>query len=88
MIQPIPYDSTNIESIHDSANICAIEKILTSTVHSTVPTLPIFLYGRASDLPSPLHESSAESVTHKGNPKPRANLPNMIPNVPDEPDSE
>ena len=34
--QPIPSDSTNIRSIHDSADIRAIEKILASSVHSPV----------------------------------------------------
>ena len=37
-------------------------------------------YG-TSDPPSPLHESSEESVTTKGNTTPRNNPPNLVPNV-------
>ena len=43
--QTIPSDSKNIGSIHDSSDICAIEKILALLVHSTVPAPQIFLYG-------------------------------------------
>ena len=48
---PVPYDSTRIVSIHDSDDIYAIEKILTSPVHLVytpplIPASPIFLYGR------------------------------------------
>ena len=64
-IQPIQADSTNIGSIHDSANTCAIEKILASPVHSTVPASPIISYGSASDPLSSLYGSSSESVTPK-----------------------
>ena len=51
----------------------SIEKILTLLLHLVhtylpVPSLPIFLYGRASDPPSPLHYSSAEILAPKGNP--------------------
>ena len=34
--QPIPADLASIGSIHDSDNICAIEKILASPVHSPI----------------------------------------------------
>ena len=47
-----------------------------------------FIYGTKNDPPSPLHESSAESVTYKGNPAQRNNPPNPVPNVPDDPDSD
>ena len=40
--QPIPVDLKNIGSIHDSANILTIEKILTSPVHSPVHNSPMF----------------------------------------------
>ena len=48
--QPIPVDSKNIGSIHDSADICAIQKILTLTVHFVhtpppVPASTIFCMG-------------------------------------------
>ena len=54
--QPIPDNSTNIGSIHDSENIHAIDNILTSLVHSTVHASRIFNYGSASDPPSPPHD--------------------------------
>ena len=65
--QLIPDNSTNIGSINYSANILAIEKILVSPVYSLVYASPIFTYGSASDPPSLPHDSSAESMTHKGN---------------------
>ena len=83
-----PSDSTNIRSIHDSDNIHAIEKILASPVHSPVQALPIFTDGSASDPASPPHDSSAESVTPKGNPNPNDNGPNIVPNVPADLDSD
>ena len=52
-----PSDLTNIGSIHDSTNICAIENIFPLPVHSPVHTSPIFIYGGASDPTSPLHDS-------------------------------
>ena len=67
--QPIPAYFPNIGSIHDSSYISAIEKILAMTVHYLVHASPIFTYGRASDPPSPSHDSSEESVPPKGNPK-------------------
>ena len=48
--QPIPADSTNIGSIHDSDDIRAIEQILASLVNYPVHTSPIFTYGSVSDL--------------------------------------
>ena len=53
-----------------------------------VPAPPIFPYGKASDPPSPSHESSEEIVTPKGNTLPHDNLPNLVPNLPDDPDSD
>ena len=53
-----------------------------------VPASPIFTYGIASDPTSPFHDSSAEIVTPKGNPKPHNNTPNEVPNVLAEPDSD
>ena len=93
MNQPIPANLTKIGSIHDSANICAIENILTLTVkflHTTPPVLAslVFTYGRASEPPSLSHESSSESAIPKGNPKPRENPPNRLLNVPADPDSD
>ena len=55
--QPIPDDSINIVSSHDSDNICAIEKILASTVYYLVHSSRIFTYGSASEPPSPSHDS-------------------------------
>ena len=60
--KPITDDLTNIGIIHDSANICVIENILSSPVHlvhapSPVPASPIFAYGTASDPRSPSHGS-------------------------------
>ena len=57
--QPIPDDSTNIGSIHDSDNICAMEKILASPINSTVYASPIINYGSESDPLSPPHDSSS-----------------------------
>ena len=85
--KPIPDDSKNIGLIHDSDNICAIDKILASLVHSLVHTSRIFTYGSASDPPPPPHESPEESVTPRGNPKPFHNPPNLVPNLTAEPDS-
>ena len=85
--QPIPANLTDIGSIHDSADICSIENILTSPVHYPVPTPPICFYGRARYPLSPLHDSSEDSVTPKVNPKPRGNPPNPVPKVLDDPDS-
>ena len=86
--QPVPDGSINTGSIHDSANMRAIEKILASPVHSLVPASPILLYGSTSDPPSPLHDTSAESVTPERNTKPHKNPPNLVPYVPDEPNSD
>ena len=80
--QPIPSNLTNIGSIHDSADIHAIEKILASRVYFLVQTSSIFTYGNESDLPSPLHDLSAEIVTREGNPKTRNNPPNPVLYVP------
>ena len=85
--QPIPVDSKNIGSIHDSANICALENILASPVHSPVQASPIFTHGIASDPMSPSHDSSAESVTPKLIYKPGDNPPNLVLYVPSDPDS-
>ena len=57
-------------------------------VHYTVHTSPIFAYGGSSEPSSPPHDSLAESVTPKRNPKPREYPPNPAPNVPDDPDSD
>ena len=51
-IQPILDNLTNTVSIHDSANILAIENILALLVHSLVPASPIFLYRNATYPPS------------------------------------
>ena len=61
---------------------------MASPVHYTVHDLPIFTYESANDPPSPPHDSSAESVTPKGNPKPRNNQPNTVPKIPAEQDSD
>ena len=53
-----------------------------------VPASPIFTYGRASDPTSLSHDSSAESVTPKVNPKPFDNSLNTVPNLPEDPDSD
>ena len=91
--KPIPSYSTNIISLNDSADICAIENIFSSPVHLvhipfTVHAPRIFTYGIESDPRSPLHDSLAESVTHKGNHMPRNNPPNPVPNIPSNPDSD
>ena len=59
-------------------------------VHTSppVPASTIFSYGIPSDSPSPSHDSSLESVTPKGNIKPRNNPPNPVPNVPSDTDSD
>ena len=57
-------------------------------VHSPVHVSPIFNYRSASNPPSPPHDSSAESVTPKGSPKPRINPPNQVPHVPSDPNSD
>ena len=87
-IQLIPDDLTNIVSIHDSANIFAIENILASLVHSLIHDSPIFLHGSASDPPSLFHASSTERLTPKGNPKPCDNPLNMETNVSADLDSD
>ena len=51
-----------------------------------VPASQIFIYGRSSDPISPSNDSSTESVTPKGNLKPRKNPNNLVTNVPIEPD--
>ena len=91
--QPIPADSTNIESIHDSADIHAIEnilKLLVKLVHTPtpVPASPIFLYGRASDPLSQLHDSAVEILTPKVNSLPLNNPPNPVLNLQSGPDSD
>ena len=60
-----------------------------NALHSYPPVMTpqIFTY-ETSDPPLPLHDSSAESVTPKGNPTLRNNLPNLVPNVPSDPDSD
>ena len=42
----------------------------------------------ANDSPSPPYDSSAETVTPRGNPKPRKKQPNPVLKVPYEPDSD
>ena len=91
--QPIPDNSKNIGSIHNLANICAIEKMLTSSVHllhtpSPVTDPPIFVYGTVSDPRSPPHDISAESMKHKVNPTPHNNPLNMVAKLPSDPDSD
>ena len=91
--QPITYNSTKIASINDSADIFLIEKILSSPVHLVhtpylVPFPPIFTYGTSSDPRSPSPDSSPESVTPKGNLTSCNNPPNLVPNVPSDPDSD
>ena len=82
-----PANSTNIGSIHGSENIRAIEKILASLVHSTVHTSPIFTYGSSIDPPSAPHDPLTEIMIPKGNTNPHNNPPNLLPNVPADPDS-
>ena len=86
--QPITANSTNIISINDSANICEIEKIFEYPVHSLVHVSPIFNYVIASDPPSPLYDTPAESVKPTGNPNPYNNPPNTAPNVAADPYSD
>ena len=88
LTQPIPVDLTKIGSIHDSDNIWAVNKILASPVHYPVHASRRFTYGSASDPPSPPYDSSAESVTPRGNPKPFHNPPNTVLNIPDNPYSD
>ena len=113
--QLIQDDSTKIGSINDSANILAIEKMLSwsgkskdATAHAS-PTgtnthaLPVNLVRTPSLVPTPRtfftcatasdvklipHDSSSESVIHKGNPTPSNNPPIPVPNVPADPDSD
>ena len=66
--------------------MCAIIDLVHTP--SPVPASPIFFYGRASYSPSKSHDSSAESLTPKGNPTPRNNSPNMVLNLPSDPDSD
>ena len=87
-IQQIPDDSKNIGSIHDSADIPAIENILDYSVHYPVPASQIFLYGSASDPLSLLHDSSSEIVTPKVIPNQCSNPPNPLPYIPADPDSD
>ena len=87
-IQLIPVDATDMGSIHDSANICAIEMILTSPENSKVPDSPIFFYGSASDPLSQSINSSSESVTPKGITKPHDKLLNTVLYIPSDLDSE
>ena len=86
--QPIPADLTKTRSIHDSVNIFAMEKILASLVNYPAHTSLIFNYGSTSDPPSPPHDSLAEILTPKGNPKPRKNPPNPVTYVPADPYSD
>ena len=51
-----------------------------------MPSPLIFTNGAASDPPSPLHDSSEKNVTTEGNPTPRNNPLNPVPNAPDDPD--
>ena len=91
--QPIPDDLTNIGSINNSADICAIEKTLLSSIHFVhtpypVPAPLIFTYRTASDPLSPPHDSSSESMTPKLNPTPRNNPSNPVLNLPADMDSD
>ena len=61
---------------------------MASLVHSPVPTLPMFLYGSASDPPSLLHDLSSKSVTPIGITKPCENPPNTVLYIPSEPGSD
>ena len=90
--QPIPSNSTNNGSINDLDDISAIEKIFSSPVNlmhtpSPLPVPQIFTYGTASDPQSPPYDSSAESVTPKGNNTPHKDPTNPVRNVPDDPSS-
>ena len=80
--QHILDDSTNIGSIHYSANIGAIEKILESPVHFLVHASPIYTYRSASEPLSPLHDSSGKSWTPKVYHNPCNNPPNPAKYVP------
>ena len=84
--QALTVDSTKNGSIH-VVTIRAIEEILLAPLHLVhtpppVSASPLFLYGRSSDPLSPSHGSSEESLTPKGNHKPRIIIPNPILNVP------
>ena len=57
-------------------------------IPSTFPSPLIFTYGTIRNPQSPSHESSSEIVKPKGNPTPRNNPPNLVPNVPADPDSD
>ena len=80
--QPIPSNSTNIVSIHDSYDIREIENVLAYPVNSVIHASPIFTNGSESDPPLPPHDSPEEIVTLKENPKPSKNPPNPEPDVP------
>ena len=56
--------------------------------HYPVPASPIFTYGTTSDHRSPSHDSSAESVTPKGNPTSYNKPPNPVRKVIADPDSD
>ena len=83
--QPIPEDLTNIVSTHDSAEICALEKIFASPINSLIHESQIRTYGSASDPISPPHDSLAEIVAPKGSTKTHANTPNTVSYVPADP---
>ena len=66
--------------------------ILSLSVHlvhtpSPVPAPQMFTYGKSSEPQSQSHEALAESITPKLKPTSRNNPSNLIPNVPDDPDS-
>ena len=61
---------------------------MASPVHSPVQASLIFSYGGASETPSSPHKSSVESVTPRGNTKPRKNQPNTVPNLQANTDSD
>ena len=54
-IQPMTENLTNIGSVHDSGNICAIKKILASPVNYLLKASPISLFVSASDPSSQLY---------------------------------
>ena len=64
-----------------------MEKILALPVNSPVHASPIFTYLGASDPPSLSHNSLAEILSPKVNPKPRNNPPNTVLYVPSDLDS-
>ena len=56
---------------------------------SPVPAPRIFFtYGTESDPPPLSHDLSEQNITPKGNPIPRNNPTNLVPAVPDDPDSD